>query len=74
MSEADYDTDILVSKDWVEDHLDAFQADGPAYRLVEIESPESPENGFPPKYDKGHVPGAIGLNRAEVFSDQNKGI
>ncbi|MFC4987359.1 hypothetical protein [Saliphagus infecundisoli] len=74
MSEADYDTDILVSKDWVEDHLDAFQANGPAFRLFEIESPESPENGFSSKYDKGRVPGAISLNRAEGLSDQNKGI
>ena len=34
----DYDTDVLVSADWVEDHLEAFQSDDPDYRLVELES------------------------------------
>lgn len=46
MTENDYDTDVLVSADWVEDHLNEFQADDPTYRLLEIESPEPPENDF----------------------------
>ncbi|AFZ73369.1 sulfurtransferase [Natronobacterium gregoryi] len=69
----EYDTDVLVSADWVEDHLAAFQSDDPDYRLVEVNSPESPEEGdFPSRYDEGHVPGAIGLQWDEDLSDQNQ--
>jgi thiosulfate/3-mercaptopyruvate sulfurtransferase len=72
MTGTEYDADVLVSADWVEDHLDEFQADDPAYRIVEIESPEPPESDFPSKYDEGHIPGAIGLNWAEDLSDQDE--
>ena len=65
----EYDTDALVSADWVEDRLEEFQSDDPAYRLVEIESPSPPDDDFPSLYDEGHVPGAIGLNWDEDLSD-----
>jgi len=66
---SDYDTDVLVSADWVEDHLDEFQSDDPDYRIVEVNSPESPEEDFPSRYDEGHVPGAIGMAWDEDLSD-----
>ena len=69
---SEYDTDVLVSADWVEDHLEAFQSDDPDYRLVEIESPSPPDNDFPSLYDEGHIPGAIGLNWAEDLSDETQ--
>ncbi len=68
----DYDTDVLVSAEWVEDHLEEFQSDDPEYRLVEIESPSPPEGEFPSLYDEGHIPGAIGLNWAEDLSDETQ--
>ncbi|ARS90463.1 sulfurtransferase [Natrarchaeobaculum aegyptiacum] len=68
----DYDTDVLVSADWVEDRLDDFQSDDPAYRLVEIESPSPPDNDFPSLYDEGHIPGAIGLNWDDDLSDDDQ--
>ncbi len=69
---SEYDTDVLVSPEWVEDHLAAFQADEPDYRLVEIESPEPPDNDFPSTYEETHIPGAVGLNWAEDLSDQDQ--
>ena len=68
----EYDTDVLVSPDWVEDHLEEFQADDPDYRLVEIESPEPPDNDFPSTYEETHIPGAVGLNWATDLSDQDQ--
>ncbi len=68
-----HDTDVLVSADWVEDHLEQFQADDPDYRLVEVNSPESPEdNDFPSRYDEGHIPGAIGLQWDDDLSDPDQ--
>ena len=67
-----YDTDVLVTADWVEAHLDEFQSDDPAYRLLEIESPSPPDDDFPSKYDEGHVPGAIGLRWDTDLSDQDQ--
>ncbi|MFC4248909.1 sulfurtransferase [Natribaculum luteum] len=69
---SEYDTDVLVSADWVDDHLEEFQSDDPSYRLVEIESPNPPDNDFPSLYDEGHIPGAIGLNWDEDLSDQDQ--
>jgi len=62
-------SDVLVSADWVENHLDEFRSDDPEYRLVEVNSPESPEEDFPSRYDQGHAPGAIGLQWDEDLSD-----
>lgn len=61
--------DVLVSADWAEEHLDAFQSDDPAYRIVEGNSPEQPEEDFPSRYDEGHIPGAIGFQWDEDRSD-----
>ncbi|WP_255168536.1 sulfurtransferase [Natrononativus amylolyticus] len=69
---SEYDSDVLVTADWVEDHLAEFESDDPDYRLVEIESPEPPDDEFPSKYHEGHIPGAIGLNWAEDLSDETQ--
>ena len=66
---SDYENDVLVSADWVENHLDEFQSEDPEYRIVEVNSPESPEEDFPSRYDEGHVPGAIGMAWDEDLSD-----
>jgi thiosulfate/3-mercaptopyruvate sulfurtransferase len=68
----DYANDVLVSADWVEDHLDEFQAADPEYRLVEVNSPESPEENFPSRYDDGHIPGAVGFQWDEDLSDNTR--
>ncbi|MFB6069680.1 MAG: sulfurtransferase [Halanaeroarchaeum sp.] len=68
-----YSDDVLVSADWVDARLDEFQSDDPAYRIVEVNSPESvEESDFPSRYDDGHVPGAIGLQWDEDLSDQTR--
>ena len=63
------DIDPLVTADWVESHLEDFQADDPAYRLVEVNSPETPDSDFPSLYEDGHAPGAIGFQWNEDLSD-----
>ena len=72
MTQATDPSDPLVSAEWVEDHLDAFQDDDPAYRLVEVNSPESPDSDFPSRYDDGHIPGAIGFQWDEDLSDETE--
>ena len=74
MSQQDYaNDDVLVDADWVEDHLEEFQSDDPDYRIVEVNSPESPEDSdFPSRYDEGHIPGAIGLQWDEDLSDRSQ--
>ena len=37
MSDSDYAKDVLVSADWVQSNLDAFQSDDPGMRLVEVD-------------------------------------
>lgn len=70
---SDYANDVLVSADWVSDHLDEFQDADPGYRLVEVNSPESPEDDdFPSRYDEGHIPGAIGFQFDEDLSDETE--
>jgi len=64
------DTDSpLVTAAWVDEHLEAFQSEDPAYRLVEVNSPESPDSEFPSRYEEGHIPGAIGFTWDEDLSD-----
>ncbi|WP_155120661.1 sulfurtransferase [Haloprofundus marisrubri] len=60
---ADYAKDVLVSADWVEDHLDEFESDDPAYRLVEVDVDTE-------AYDDAHAPGAIGFNWETQLQDQ----
>ena len=59
----DYAKDVLVSADWVEDHLDDFQSDDSSYRLVEVDVDTE-------AYDEGHAPGAIGFNWETQLQDQ----
>ncbi|RRJ28040.1 sulfurtransferase [Halocatena pleomorpha] len=68
-SSSNYVNDVLVSADWVEDRLDEFKTDAPDLRLVEVNSPESPEEDFPSRYEDGHIPGAIGFQWDEDLSD-----
>ncbi|ELZ95261.1 thiosulfate sulfurtransferase [Haloferax mucosum ATCC BAA-1512] len=63
MSNSDYAKDVLVSADWVADHLDEFQSDDPAYRLVEVDVDTE-------AYDESHAPGAIGFNWESQLQDQ----
>ncbi|WP_435123717.1 sulfurtransferase [Halobaculum sp. D14] len=60
---SDYAKDVLVSPEWVEDHLDEFQSDDPAYRLVEVDVDTE-------AYDESHAPGAIGFNWETQLQDQ----
>ncbi|WP_336035707.1 sulfurtransferase [Halobacterium yunchengense] len=60
---AEYANDVLVTADWVEDHLDQFQSDDPAYRLVEVDVDTE-------AYDDEHAPGAIGFNWETELQDQ----
>ncbi|ELY48592.1 sulfurtransferase [Natronorubrum bangense] len=58
-----YANDVLVTADWVEDHLEEFQADDPAYRLVEVDVDTE-------AYEEAHAPGAIGFNWETQLQDQ----
>ncbi|MEF8773481.1 MAG: sulfurtransferase [Halobacteriales archaeon] len=67
---SDYATDVLVSAEWVETRLDEGQDDDGGVRLVEVNSPESPDEGeFPSRYEEGHIPGAVGFRWDEDLSD-----
>lgn len=50
-----YETDALVTADWVEEHLEAFGRDDPDYRLVEADI------GYDSSYAETHIPNAIGF-------------
>ncbi len=63
MSDSDYAKDVLVSADWVEDHLDEFQSDDSDYRLVEVDVDTE-------AYDDAHAPGAVGFNWETQLQDQ----
>jgi thiosulfate/3-mercaptopyruvate sulfurtransferase len=63
MSESGYANDVLVTPEWVEDHLDEFQSDDPSHRLVEVDVDTE-------AYDEGHAPGAIGFNWETQLQDQ----
>ncbi|WP_336360464.1 sulfurtransferase [Haladaptatus sp. ZSTT2] len=60
---SDYAKDVLVSADWVESHLDEFQSDDPAYRLVEVDVDTE-------AYEDAHAPGAVGFNWETQLQDQ----
>jgi thiosulfate/3-mercaptopyruvate sulfurtransferase len=61
----DYAKDVLVSADWVEEHLEEFRSDDPAHRLVEVDVDTE-------AYDEGHAPGAIGFNWETQLQDQTR--
>ena len=65
MSDSDYAKDVLVSADWVESNLDAFQSDDPGMRLVEVDVDTE-------MYDEAHAPGAIGFNWETQLCDQTR--
>jgi thiosulfate/3-mercaptopyruvate sulfurtransferase len=69
---SEYAHDVLVTADWVEERLDEAQRDDPALRLVEVNSPESPDEDFPSRYDDGHIPGAVGFQWDEDLSDDTE--
>jgi thiosulfate/3-mercaptopyruvate sulfurtransferase len=52
-----YATDVLVSTDWVLEHLD-----DPSVRFVEVDVDTT-------AYDQSHIPGAIGWNWTSQLSD-----
>ena len=65
MTNSDYANDVLVSADWVEEHLDAFQRNDPELRLVEVDVDTE-------AYDEAHAPGAIGFNWETQLQDQTR--
>jgi len=62
---AEYAKDVLVTADWVEEHLDEFESDDPEYRLVEVDVDTE-------AYDDEHAPGAIGFNWETQLQDQTQ--
>src|SRR6056297_575872 len=65
----DHDTTALVTADWVEDHLDDFQSDDPAYRLLEVNNPTVTADSDYTPYEEGHIPGATFFHWDEDLSD-----
>ncbi|WP_227352902.1 sulfurtransferase [Haladaptatus salinisoli] len=65
MSDSDYAKDVLVTADWVEEHLDEFQSDDSEYRLVEVDVDTE-------AYDDAHAPGAVGFNWETQLQDQTQ--
>lgn len=55
--------DVLVTTEWVADHLEDFQADENDYRLIEVDVDTS-------SYDEGHAPGAVGWDWESELCDQ----
>ena len=62
MSNTEYANDVLVTPDWLEDNLTAFQSDDPAHRLVEVDVDTE-------AYEESHAPGAIGFNWESQLQD-----
>jgi len=60
---SDYAKDVLVSADWVEEHLEDFESDDDDYRLVEVDVDTE-------LYDESHAPGAVGWNWETDLQDQ----
>jgi thiosulfate/3-mercaptopyruvate sulfurtransferase len=65
----DFDTDAIVSADWVESHLEEFQADDSEYRLLEVNNPTVTANSEYTPYEDGHVPGATFFDWEADLSD-----
>ncbi len=57
-TDRDYANDVLVSAAWLEAHLDRIRSEDPSLRLIEVDL----NTDF---YDRGHVPGAVGLDWRE---------
>ena len=67
---SDYENDVLVSADWVQDHLEEFQSDDPEYRLLEVNNPTVTAESEYTAYEEGHAPGAIFFDWEEDFTNQ----
>jgi thiosulfate/3-mercaptopyruvate sulfurtransferase len=66
---SDTTTNVLVSADWVESHLDAFQDPDSGYRLLEVNNPTvTAESEYTP-YEAGHIPGATFFDWEADLSD-----
>ena len=65
MADDTYANDVLVTADWVEDNLEAFQRDDSDYRLVEVDVDTE-------AYDDAHAPGAVGFNWETQLQDQTQ--
>lgn len=52
------ETAAIRTGEWVRDHLEAFQSDDPAYRLVEVDMD-------PAVYSEWHIPGAVQIDWEE---------
>lgn len=55
--------EVLVTTDWVEDHLDEFQSEDDSLRLVEVDVDTT-------AYESGHIPGAISWSWESQLCDQ----
>ena len=64
-----YDNDVLVSAEWVQDHLAEFQSDDPGYRLVEVNNPTVTADSEYTPYEAGHIPGATFFHWEKDLSD-----
>jgi len=65
----EHENDVLVSANWVEDHLEEFQSDDPAYRLLEVNNPTVTADSEYTPYEEGHIPGAQFFHWEEDLSD-----
>ncbi|MFB6173260.1 MAG: sulfurtransferase [Halobacteriales archaeon] len=65
----DYANDVLVSADWVEEHLEEFQSDDPEWRLLEVNNPTVTADSDYTPYEDGHIPGATFFHWEEDLSD-----
>ncbi|MBX0296741.1 sulfurtransferase [Haloarcula nitratireducens] len=60
---SDYESDALVTADWVANHLEEFENDDPSYRLVEADI------DYEESYARKHIPNAIGFRWGEHLQD-----
>jgi thiosulfate/3-mercaptopyruvate sulfurtransferase len=63
--------DVLVTADWVTDHLEELERDDPAYRLVEVNNPAVTEDEHTP-YEQAHIPGATFFDWDRDFTDETR--
>ena len=69
MTERAYANDVLVSADWVEDHLEAFGREDSGYRLLEVNNPTVTADSEYTPFEEGHVPGAQFFHWERDLSD-----
>ena len=64
--DSDYAKDVLVSPDWLAEHIETFGDDDPAYRLIEA------DKEYDEAYAETHIPNAIGLRWNEDLQDSTE--